>query len=188
MGATVDEILQLANASNSRLVGKNRNSADSLLRQRGNKNVTTIQQGNKQAPTPTGGAPSGNKPPTSKNPTGGAPVSPDGLMVLDGQRVSTALGSALQRLIQAAGGGATVRSGFRTYEEQAELYRRYQNGTGNLAAPPGRSNHNTANAADLRYASDAVRQRIHQLAPEFGIHFPVRGENWHAELISHRRP
>ena len=43
--------------------------------------------------------------------------------------------------------GAT--SGFRTMAQQQELYRRYLNGTGNLAARPGYSNHQNGIAMDV---------------------------------------
>lgn len=41
-----------------------------------------------------------------------------------------------------------VISGTRSYEEQAELYKKYKAG-GPLAAPPGRSNHNFGIAFDI---------------------------------------
>lgn len=41
------------------------------------------------------------------------------------------------------------RSSYRTYGEQQELYAAYMNGTGNLAAVPGTSNHGWGLAVDL---------------------------------------
>src|SRR5688572_28062160 len=73
----------------------------------------------------------------------------------------------------------TVGSGFRTVEEQARLYADYQAGRGNLAAPPGKSNHNHGLAADI----DGDKQCAHKNGPMFGLHFPVRGEDWHIEPI-----
>ena len=47
------------------------------------------------------------------------------------------------------GWGGSVTSGFRTYAQQAALYAAYKNGTGNLAAPPGSSNHEGGQAVDV---------------------------------------
>lgn len=45
--------------------------------------------------------------------------------------------------------GATVTSGKRSYAEQERLYKLYLSGKGNLAAPPGTSDHETDNARDV---------------------------------------
>ncbi len=50
---------------------------------------------------------------------------------------------------QADGLILNVESSFRTTEEQAALYARYLAGTGNLAAPPGFSNHQSGVAVDI---------------------------------------
>lgn len=77
-----------------------------------------------------------------------------------------------------------ITSGYRSREEQARLYQMYLNGTGNLAAPPGSSRHETGNAADCSIggmnignypgAADAMRQ--------VGLGLPVGGEAWHVEI------
>jgi hypothetical protein len=51
-------------------------------------------------------------------------------------------------------------------------------GTGNLAAPPGSSNHEGGAAADVELTP---KQR--ELAGQFGLGFPVAGEDWHIELV-----
>lgn len=43
----------------------------------------------------------------------------------------------------------TIYSAFRTMEEQTSLYSRYTSGTGNLAAKPGYSNHQSGIAVDI---------------------------------------
>lgn len=48
-------------------------------------------------------------------------------------------------------------------------------------APPGRSNHNKGQAADLQYASADARKWAHENAPKFGLAFPLGNENWHVE-------
>jgi GH24 family phage-related lysozyme (muramidase) len=86
--------------------------------------------------------------------------------------------------------GCVVRSGWRSSEEQAELYRCYLTGlcnNGNPANPPGSSNHEAAPfgepagvAADLEGDLPAA----HALAPSFGIHFPIANvEPWHAQPV-----
>lgn len=88
------------------------------------------------------------------------------------------LAEALVRLAKASGQPIRVNSAFRSNKEQADLYQQYLNGTGNLAAPPGQSNHNHGAAADVELTA---RQR--ELAPKFGLGFPVAGEDWHIELV-----
>lgn len=89
---------------------------------------------------------------------------------------------ALSKFNAAAGGRFSVLSGLRTRAEQQALYNRYLNGTGNLAARPGTSRHESGNAADLTPSS--ARDTHGALARRFGLHFPVPGEAWHVELIN----
>jgi hypothetical protein len=88
-------------------------------------------------------------------------------------------GSALDRLRAAmpAGMNFSINSGFRTHEQQAELYRLRPD----LAAPPGYSPHERGTAADLQFNSDAARAWAHAHAVEFGLSFPVGREPWHVE-------
>ena len=78
----------------------------------------------------------------------------------------------------ATGGKYRIGSGFRSYASQAALYAKYLNGTGNLAARPGRSNHERGLAIDT---SPRVSGADQALARSFRLHFPVRGEPWHVE-------
>lgn len=88
---------------------------------------------------------------------------------------------------------------WRSEHKQAQLYAAYLAGTGNLAAKPGRSKHEktkagkpASQALDIRYPGrkssplylKAVAW-VHEHADDYGIHFPVRGENWHAEATKH---
>lgn len=76
-----------------------------------------------------------------------------------------------------------VISGLRTYDEQARLYAAYQNGTGNLAAPPGHSNHEHGGAADV-YVNGVALANVpggREASARHGLHFPVGGEAWHVE-------
>lgn len=79
-----------------------------------------------------------------------------------------------------------VISGNRTFEEQSRLYDAYRNGTGNLAAPPGHSNHERGAAADVYVGGVALASvpGAAQIAERNGLHFPVGGEAWHVEQIN----
>ena len=90
-----------------------------------------------------------------------------------------ALGMALSKMSKAAGQSIYVQSGWRSYAEQAALYQAYLNGTGNLAAPPGSSNHESGRAADITPGSEVFGG----MASRFGLGFTVPGESWHIELL-----
>lgn len=80
-----------------------------------------------------------------------------------------------------------IISGNRTTAEQAVLYQKYLNGTGNLAAPPGSSNHEHGDAADV-YVDGVALANVPgaaDAAKRLGLHFPVRGEAWHVERTDH---
>lgn len=93
------------------------------------------------------------------------------------------LRAGLEQVAQALGTPITIESGLRTRDEQAALYQRYLNGTGNLAAPPGHSNHESGNAADA-YVNGVPLASVPGAAEACraaGLHFPVHGEAWHVE-------
>ena len=73
--------------------------------------------------------------------------------------------------------GLWIVSGFRTTAEQAQLYEEKPD----LAAPPGRSNHELGLAADLGYPSAAARDSARAEAPGCGLRFPMSYEPWHVE-------
>ncbi len=84
-------------------------------------------------------------------------------------------------------GSVSVNSGYRSTERQAQLWldalKKYGSpeAARKWVAPPGNSQHNKGNAADLGYSSDASRQWVHQNAGNFGLSFPLSNENWHIE-------
>ena len=90
-----------------------------------------------------------------------------------------ALGRALSKMARASGQSIYVQSGWRSYAEQAALYQAYLNGTGNLAAPPGSSNHESGRAADITPGSEVFGA----MAGRFGLGFTVPSESWHIELL-----
>lgn len=85
-----------------------------------------------------------------------------------------------------------VSSGYRSPERQAELWADALKKYGSAAearkwvAPPGNSQHNHGNAADLKYASPAAREWAHANAARFGLAFPLDNEDWHIELATAR--
>lgn len=85
-----------------------------------------------------------------------------------------------------------VYSGYRSPERQAELWQDALARYGSEAearrwvAPPGRSQHNHGNAADLRYLDPAAMEWAHANAANFGLAFPLGNENWHIELATAR--
>lgn len=90
---------------------------------------------------------------------------------------------ALDQVGREIGKPIEVISGFRSRADQARLYEMYLNGTGNLAAPPGSSNHETGDAADVYVDGVALANVPGALdaAKRAGLHFPVPGEAWHVE-------
>jgi LAS superfamily LD-carboxypeptidase LdcB len=72
-----------------------------------------------------------------------------------------------------------VNSGYRSYAEQAQLYRDYQNGAGNLAAPPGRSTHGLGLSADINTTNPKVLAWLRANAAKYGFVNDVSGEPWH---------
>lgn len=85
-----------------------------------------------------------------------------------------------------------VGSGYRSPERQAQLWeealRKY--GSPEVArkwvAPPGNSQHNHGNAADLKYLSPEAKAWAHANAAQYGLSFPLSNEDWHIELATAR--
>eukprot|EP00913_Durusdinium_trenchii_P021275 g19988.t1 len=84
-------------------------------------------------------------------------------------------------------GQIKINSGYRSEERQQQLWNDALRKYGSVAearkwvAPPGKSQHNAGNAADLGYGSDAARQWAHANASKFGLSFPLSNEAWHIE-------
>ena len=70
-----------------------------------------------------------------------------------------------------------VRSGYRSYEEQAQLFATLPPGRAN---PPGKSNHEKGEAIDYTNYTPEYNQYLGQ----FGLHTPFAGkEDWHIERV-----
>ncbi len=115
----------------------------------------------------------------------GRRLGPIDVVMIDGKPVSRRTADAYKRMREAARrDGVTLRvnSGFRTYEHQAELYRLYLAGRGNLAAPAGHSNHQNGLALDLNTSDRGVYRWLTRNAARFGFKRTVPSEKWHWEL------
>lgn len=114
------------------------------------------------------------------------PISPEDKKWLSGdtEGLDPRLAGALAQVGKKLGKKIDIRSGHRSRQEQEVLYQKYLNGTGNLAAKPGQSNHESGRAADVYVEGVALRDHPQgrAAAAEAGIVFPVASESWHAEL------
>ena len=77
-----------------------------------------------------------------------------------------------------------ISSGFRTWAEQDYFYQCYLNqncNNGNLAAPPGYSNHQSGHAFDLNTSTEGVLTWLNSNGARFGFERTVSSEPWHWE-------
>lgn len=106
---------------------------------------------------------------------------------IDDKPVEVATAAAFRRMREAAaadGVSIKVVSGFRTMAEQEYLYACYKTkkcNSGNLAARPGFSNHQSGHALDLNARDPAVGAWLKDHASAFGFHNTVPSEPWHWE-------
>lgn len=101
---------------------------------------------------------------------------------------------ALARMLQDAPAEVKIgiTSGYRSPEVQQRLWEEALAKYGSeeearkWVAPPGRSQHNHGNAADLKFMSPAAQEWVHQNAARYGLAFPLSNEAWHVELAGAR--
>lgn len=104
-----------------------------------------------------------------------------------GHRLHRDAAAAFERMAaeaRAAGRTLRVTSGWRSYQQQRFLWRRYRDGRGPKAAWPGRSNHNRGLAVDLAVGRDLESPTYEWLAGNacrFGFRRTVASEPWHWE-------
>ncbi|AEI63122.1 peptidoglycan-binding protein [Corallococcus macrosporus] len=106
--------------------------------------------------------------------------------VPNGKEMRSDAAAAFNRMHAAAraqGITLKVNSGFRSMAEQEALYRAYKNGTGNLAAPPGYSNHQGGIAVDINTGGTGTStyRWLANNARNFGFVRTVPSEPWHWE-------
>lgn len=124
----------------------------------------------------------------------GKPIGQIKLVRVDGKLVEERTAQAflaMQAAAKAQGVTLKLESGFRTMEEQERLHRAYQEGTGNLAAVPGYSNHQNGTAIDIGVRSSFTSPEYKWLAANAGPYgFVNTGKNfsqpepWHWERIA----
>ena len=132
---------------------------------RGNQVTNSVGQdsGGSQAPTGKVGPPSGN--------------------LVDfggGMKVDASIAGNVKAMIEAAkrdGVDLKITSANRSRQEQEVLYQKYLNGTGNLAAKPGSSNHESGLAIDFTNTPGA-HAWLAKNAGRFGLK-NLPGEPWH---------
>lgn len=115
----------------------------------------------------------------------GRPLGPIEVVSIDGKWISARTGGVFLRMREAArrdGVRLRIVSGFRTYSEQAHLYRLYRAGRGNLAARPGHSNHQDGAALDLNTSERGVYGWLDANGRRYGFRRTVPSEAWHWEL------
>jgi LAS superfamily LD-carboxypeptidase LdcB len=89
--------------------------------------------------------------------------------------------------------GVEIISGARSVERQTQLWNEALKKYGSEAearkwvAPPGKSQHNHGNAADLRYKTGEARKWAHENAAKYGLTFPLGNEPWHVEVVEARQ-
>jgi len=106
--------------------------------------------------------------------------------VPNGKEMRSDAAAAFNRMHAAAaraGINLHVNSGFRSMAEQQDLYRKYLNGTGNLAAKPGYSNHQGGIAVDINVGGTGTStyKWLAAHGAEYGFKRTVPSEPWHWE-------
>ena len=89
----------------------------------------------------------------------------------------------MARAASKAGVELRIRSGYRTFAKQAKLYKQYRRGQGNLAAPPGFSNHESGRALDINITNHRALDWLQSHGANYGFHRTVPGEAWHWEYL-----
>lgn len=105
---------------------------------------------------------------------------------VEGKDVEIKTAKAFRVMAKAAshkGVDLRIRSGFRTFKKQERLYKEYRRGDGNLAAPPGYSNHESGRALDLYVTDHKAFDWLQEHAHTYGFHRTVPGEAWHWEYL-----
>lgn len=110
----------------------------------------------------------------------------NGVQVVDrmGKQIGAKIAAQFDQMVAAAkkdGVNLTITSGFRSRAEQEKLYAAYKNGTGNLAARPGTSNHESGEAIDFG-GGQAAYDWLAKNAAKFNMFNKIAGEPWHYSL------
>ncbi|MHA6685093.1 M15 family metallopeptidase [Mesorhizobium sp. A556] len=107
--------------------------------------------------------------------------------------LQTALTKALASAPDSVRNATTINSGFRSFERQSQLWAQALKKYGSpeaarkWVAPPGKSQHNAGEAADLGFGTNEARDWFHANAKQFGLTFPMGNEPWHIETVDARQ-
>jgi hypothetical protein len=133
-----------------------------------------------------GGGGGGGQAPAGSASSGGGAAAPAGAKtgkLVDlggGKKVDSSIADNVRRMIADAkkdGVNLQITSANRTRAEQEVLYQKYLNGTGNLAAKPGTSNHESGLAIDFTNTPGAFAW-LAKNAGRYGLK-NLKGEPWH---------
>lgn len=111
----------------------------------------------------------------------GGPDAPGGMSEAEFNR-------RLQKMMKDAPGGVSITSGKRDPAKQKQLWENALKKYGdpeiadNWVARPGTSKHESGLAADLKFASPAVKKWYHENAKKYGLYFPMSHEPWHIQF------
>ena len=118
--------------------------------------------------------------------TDGKPIGNKQCVKIDGNPVVVETAEKYYKMKYAAENdrvNLSINSGFRTYEEQEYFYNCYLTkscNNGNLAMPPGYSNHENGLALDINYHGPNY-EWLSSNASKFGFVRTVESEKWHWE-------
>jgi len=101
---------------------------------------------------------------------------PGGMVTRQGYRMTAETAKAFDRMNAASGGKLQINSAYRTYEEQAALYRKYGSPR---AAKPGHSAHHSGRALDL--GPPSMYNWLARNCEKYGFVKTVSFEPWHFE-------
>lgn len=90
---------------------------------------------------------------------------------------------AMARAARKHGIQLAIRSGFRSHDQQKQLYARFRRGWGHLAAKPGYSNHQSGKAVDIDIDEYKVYEWLKKHAHKYGFKKTVKREAWHWEYV-----
>lgn len=91
----------------------------------------------------------------------------------------------LENLARGIGERISITSGYRTIEEQQQLWDESDQ-TGKWVARPGESKHNFGLAVDVK--NETIRAMSNEELSQYGLYKPMDYENWHLEPVETRVP
>lgn len=143
-----------------------------------NGNSLAPSNSSSQSPSPTAKpAKNGNAAPSSSHKVG---KKTGNIVSVPGGKLDSSIAGNFNAMVAAAkkdGVNLRIVSSFRSRAQQEKLYAAYKNGTGNLAAKPGTSNHESGLAIDFANTRGAYAW-LKKNAGQFGLK-NLPGEPWH---------